>query len=155
MQGLCLCWTTFACSHAQTPKAAVMAELLIEDARCDGEEVSGRLLVTARRGSILIDRRLLESGSHSVREITACDTGQHVPFAVFDSFPEDPPSADMVLSLEEGYWYGKNVTYTLFPRVPGGRSAPACIDVLVRVNLQRSTGTAEGKVRVRCPSETQ
>lgn len=103
------------------------ARLELQDTRYDGWALSGRLLVNAEEGRLRLDKRLIESVSLSMKSVTDCATGQPVEFMVVDVFATRPREED-VLSLEPGYWYGKDIRLPLFAEIPGRPQGPECIE---------------------------
>ncbi len=106
---------------------ATRVALELQDIRYDGQALSGRLLVSAVEGSLRLDKRLIESIALPTKSVSDCETGQPVEYLVIDVLAPRPREED-VLTLQPGYWYGKEVRIPLFTTHPEGPAGPACIE---------------------------
>jgi len=111
---------------ATTPPARVRVEL--QDIRFDGQQLSGRLLLTVEENSLRLDKRLLESVHLTTESVRDCGTGQALPFVVMDVLAPRPRQED-TLVLHPGYWYGKDIRVPLFTESLSQRFHPHCVDV--------------------------
>ncbi|WP_164007704.1 hypothetical protein [Pyxidicoccus trucidator] len=109
---------------AATP-ARTQVEL--QDIRFDGQSLSGRLLVTAEEGSLLLDTRLIESVVLTTESVVECGTGRKLSFLEMDVLARPPRDEDLLM-LKPGYWYGKDVRIPLFTEGLNGPEV-ACIEV--------------------------
>jgi hypothetical protein len=109
------------------PQDALPGKLELADVRYDGETLSGRLLVTPVTHGLRLDKRLISYSHINVSAVSACGTGELVPFVIWDAVPPQAREKDLLI-LECGYWYGTTMSYKLFiERVKG--LGPECIDV--------------------------
>ncbi len=134
-------------------QASGQIALELQEIRYDGWSLSGRLLVGAVGRSLRLDKRLIESVSIYVHDVSACDSGQSVWFMKVDAFPP-PPREEDLLVLEPGYWYGTRVDFPLFDAKDYGPSGgPECIDV--EFVFSALAGQPETQVRVRATRTPQ
>lgn len=146
-----------ACSmgHTGNPASKPMrhppAEVLLQDIQCDGETLSGRLLLTASAQGLLLDKRLIETAYLTTESVSACETGQPLPFVVMDVYAKPPDQEDLLL-LKSGYWYGKDVHIPLFTKGSMGDSSPACINVELAFRDLDGAPLAPLHVRAQCTS---
>jgi hypothetical protein len=102
-------------------------DLQLQNIRYDGEELSGRLLVSTAEGRLVLDKRLIESISLTIRSVKDCNSDQPTKFLIMDVLTSRPREED-ILVLEPGYWYGKDIQITLFNERLTGQRGPDCID---------------------------
>ncbi len=93
--------------------ASARAQAQLHDVRFDGRTLSGRLLVTAVEGSILLDTRLIESVVLTTETVMECETGRKLSFTEMDVLARPPQDEDLLV-LKPGYWFGKDVRIPLF-----------------------------------------
>jgi hypothetical protein len=129
-----------------SPARRGLAEALLENIHCDGEALSGRLLLSATAPGLLLDQRLIETASLTTEAVSACETGQPLPFVVMDVYAK-PPRQEELLLLKPGYWYGKDVRILLFPKGAPGAPSPTCIDV--ELAFRDVTGAPLSPLRIR------
>lgn len=103
---------------------APRAHLEFQDVRYDGQSLSGRLLISALESRLRLDKRLITSIALTTESVSECETGKPLPFIEMD-VRAARPSAEDILLLEPGYWYGKDVRIPLFTE---SLQHPACID---------------------------
>jgi hypothetical protein len=126
---------------------AASVRLEFEAVQYDGQDLSGRFLVGAVGGRLLLDRRLVENVSLVVRSVADCATGQEVEFLAFDFFPS-PPSDQKLMILNDGFWYGADVRFPLFDPKLNGKTGPDCIDVVLSFHLPASAAGEHGDARI-------
>jgi hypothetical protein len=116
-----------ACAHLPAlPTGTEPPVLLFETPRYDGHGVSGRVLVGAR-GPMVVDRRLIEGVSVAVDRVTDCAMGTVFPTLVADVLPE-PATRDDLLVLNDGEWFGREVSFPVFMEPFSPPEGPACIE---------------------------
>lgn len=130
----------------------VRAHVELQDVRYDGQTLTGRLLITAEKGRLLLDRRLIESVYLTTESISDCGTGQALPFVIMDVLASRPREED-ILVLESGYWYGKDVSIPLFTESLSQQFQPACIDA--EFNFHALGGETAARLRVRAERPQQ
>jgi len=105
------------------------ATIELQDIDYTGEDLRGRLLISAVGGTIQIDKRLIENISLSLRGVSECASGQEL-FFIKAGVVAPPRREEDILALEPGYWYGKDVRIALFDQhLLEGQGQPECIDV--------------------------
>lgn len=96
-------------------------QLRFVDPTYDGHELSGWLLVAGDE-QLVVDRRLPEGASLSVRKVERC-AGGAIPFDIADTSLE-APTKDELLRVGSGFTYGKQVRLLVF-----ATDGPPCIVV--------------------------
>jgi hypothetical protein len=113
-------------------------ELSLENARFDGQDLTGRFLVGVSNGHLRLDKRVIGGHTVSVVDVSDCASGQPLDFVVMDSYSR-PLREDDILVLAPGYWYGREVSIPLFDkRLDDLQKNPDC--VLVKL-VFRAHGT--------------
>ncbi|RKH09166.1 hypothetical protein D7X74_30080 [Corallococcus sp. CA047B] len=126
-----------ACARLQKPPPPSQPPLLaFEHVLYDGHTVSGRALVGARAPTT-VDRRLIENVSLSVDRVTDCATGAAFPPLVADFLPE-PPTRDDLVTLNEGEWFGRDVSFVVFAEPFTPPEGPACIELSLSLQMTGS-----------------
>src|SRR5436190_208233 len=98
----------------------------------DGEDVSFRLLIAARDGGIVLDRRFVPNTNVELRALQDCDAGTLLPTVIVDYFPE-PPSASDLVKLRADEWFGTEERFFVtMPQKDGGPIAD-CVDATFRL----------------------
>jgi hypothetical protein len=144
----------FSRSAAHDPQAQRgLAEALFQKIQCDGETLSGRLLLSATATGLLLDKRLIETAYLTTESVSACETGQPLPFVVMDVYAK-PPSQEDLLLLKPGYWYGKDVHIPLFTKGSTGAPSPACINVELAFRALDGASLAPLRLQAQCTSDT-
>jgi hypothetical protein len=119
-------------SPAETGQAEAIsssATIELQNIDYDGEDLRGRLLISAVDGTIQIDKRLIENVSLSVRGVSDCASGQELSF-IKAGVVAPPRQEEDILALQPGYWYGKDVRVSLFDQhLLESQGHPECIDV--------------------------
>lgn len=105
----------------------VGARVVLLDARYDGKTLSGKLLISPSTATLCLDRRFITEFNLVTEAVSECDTGRDVGFFVSDVLAPSLEESD-VLSLEPGYWYGKEVSIFLFSESITGKPSPECIE---------------------------
>lgn len=126
---------------------AGQAVVEVHNIRYDGSFLSGRFLVGVEQGIIRLDKRLVENVSINVESVLDCATGRQVGYFFTDSFPP-PPTADDLLVLRSGQWYGVDFRYPLFAERVTGQPSPDCIKVELRLRSFDEAELAETLVQV-------
>jgi hypothetical protein len=98
--------------------------LEFQDVHYDGEKLSGRLLIGVEEGRLRVNRQLHPDLQIEVRSPVECHTGLPVRFMVWDGFP--PHRKEDLLILEQGYWFGRAVDFSLFDEHLTG-PGPECL----------------------------
>ncbi|ADO71578.1 hypothetical protein [Stigmatella aurantiaca] len=132
-----------------SPARRGLAEALLENIHCDGEALSGRLLLSATDQGLLLDQRLIEAAYLTTEAVSACETGQPLPFVVMDVYAK-PPDREELLLLKPGYWYGKNVRIPLFTKSTHGDPSPTCIEVELAFRALDGAPLAPIRIRAQC-----
>jgi hypothetical protein len=120
------------------------AQAELQSVQFDGRTLSGRLLVTAVEGSILLDTRLIESIVLTTESIAECDTGRKLSFLEMDVLSRLPRDENLWV-LKPGYWFGKDVRIPLFTEGLNGPDV-ACIEADFTFH-PREGGAARLRVR--------
>ena len=124
----------------------------VEGPTFDGKWVYGRLLVGAEDGGyVVIDRRLVEHGIIVVDDVFDCDGGSTVSYIAVDALIT-PPGDDDFLSIESGYWYGRDFTLAVYSDDVGKAPPPECLEALIAVNVKAAGpdgGKSRPEIRVR------
>jgi hypothetical protein len=102
------------------------AELELQNVQYDGETLSGRLLIGAVSGRLLLDKRLIVNTVVNLDIVRECETGLPPTFMRADAFPR-PAREEDLLALEPGHWYGKQIHIPLFSAALG-HPGPDCIE---------------------------
>jgi hypothetical protein len=105
----------------------VQALLELQDIAFDGQIFSGRLLISPVGGNLHVDKRMIESFALSVKNVSACDTGQPLEYIITDVMAPSLREED-ILVLQPGYWYGKQVRLRLFDEQSRGQTTPECFE---------------------------
>jgi hypothetical protein len=142
-------FSLMSCASSPLDKEAGRASVEWQDGRYDGEQLSGRLLISAQAGSLRLDRRLGARAHVHVNAVSECDSGQPVPFVMADAI-SPPASKDDLLILAPGYWYGATVHFRLFSEHFTGRG-PECVEA--ELTVLSFDGTPVGTVRARATGE--
>lgn len=122
-------------------------ELQLQDARYDGEELTGRLLVGTAEGRLVLDKRLIESMALTTRSVKDCSSNQPVDFLIMDVLASRPRQEDLLV-LEPGYWYGKDIQVSLFNERLTGQRGPDCIDAEFAFHALGGKPVAQMRVRI-------
>ncbi|MCY1036911.1 hypothetical protein OV207_36075 [Corallococcus sp. BB11-1] len=123
-----------ACARLQKPPPPAQPPLLaFEHVRYDGHTVSGRALIGAQ-GPTTVDRRLIENVSLGIDRVTDCATGAAFPTLVADFLPE-PATRDDLVTLTEGEWFGRDVSFVVFAEPFTPPEGPACIELTLSLQL--------------------
>jgi hypothetical protein len=101
--------------------------LKLQDATFDGQIFSGRLLISPIGGSLRVDKRMIESFTLSVKDVSACGTGQPLEYIITDVLAP-PLREEDILILQPGYWYGKQIRLRLFDAQGGSQTTPECFE---------------------------
>ncbi|RYZ35620.1 MAG: hypothetical protein EOO71_34815 [Myxococcaceae bacterium] len=134
MRGAGMLLLVSACARLQKPSPPSTPPLLaFEHVRYDGHTVSGRVLIGARVPTT-VDRRLIENVALGVDHVTDCATGAAFPTLVADSLPE-PATRDDVVTLNQGEWFGRDVSFVVFAEPFTPPEGPACIELALSLQL--------------------
>ncbi|MCY1040327.1 hypothetical protein OV208_03255 [Corallococcus sp. bb12-1] len=126
-----------SCARFQKPLPPSEPPLLaLEHVLYDGHTVSGRALIGARSPTTL-DRRLIENVSLGVDRITDCKTGAAFPTLVADVLPE-PATRDDLVTLTQGEWFGRDVSFVVFAEPFTPPEGPACIELTLSLQMAGS-----------------
>jgi hypothetical protein len=117
-----------------------------QDIRYDGKGLSGRLLVSAVEHSLRLDKRLIESTALTTEAVADCATGKPLAVVVMDVYARRPSEED-VLTLQPGYWYGKEISVPLFTDNLHGPAGPECIEA--EFAFRALGGETAARLRVR------
>ncbi|WP_157232235.1 hypothetical protein [Hyalangium minutum] len=90
----------------------------------DGEKLSGRLLIGVEEGQLRLNRQLIPDLQVEVRAPVDCQSGLPVRFMTWDGFSAH--RKEDLLILEQGYWFGKEVDFSLFDEHLTG-PGPECL----------------------------
>lgn len=112
-------------------------KLEFQNARYDGKELHGRLLVGAVGGPVTLDGRLIEHSTVTVEDVFDCATREQVG-VMADSFPP-PPRESELITITEGYWYGADVDLLVLTEEVK-TSSPDCILATIAVWPRATAG---------------
>lgn len=122
--------------HQQLSQARGTPIVSVERPSFDGEHLTGRLLISSEDGGyVVVDRRLPALNIIAVDTVLDCDGGATVDYIAADAVTTSP-SPEELLSIEPGYWYGRDFSLFMYDRRIAHSPPPECIDVLVAVNLE-------------------
>jgi len=118
----------------------------VDRAEFDGKYLHGRLLIGAEDGgAVVVDRRLGEHAIIAVDDVLDCDGGRSVNYIAVDSVIT-PPRDDDFLSIEPGYWFGRDFTLAIYSEHVAKEPPPMCLEAIMAVNLE-SAGEDGGRNR--------
>jgi hypothetical protein len=103
------------------------ARLELQNVSFDGEYLHGRLLISPVTGQLRIDKRLIESLALSIDSVVDCGTGAGLNFVIMDISATPLQEVD-ILTLEPGFWYGKEVRLFLFAEHATHQPPPQCFE---------------------------
>jgi hypothetical protein len=107
----------------------------------DGEALRGRLLISTAKGTVRIDKRLIESISLILKGVLDCASGQELSFIKAGTIVP-PRQEEDILALEPGYWYGKDVRIPLFDQhLLASQGRPECVDVDLMLHMLEGGST--------------
>src|SRR5262249_8859087 len=92
-------------SPRDDPASRGWATVETDRATFAGFDVFFRLLVGAKDGGIVFDRRFVPNTNLELRAVQDCDAGTPLPFIFADYFPPPPSPSDLV-ELHAGEWFG-------------------------------------------------
>jgi len=115
----------------------------VDNVSFDGEYLNGRILIgTDDAGYVVVDRRLSAHAVLVVDGVFDCDGGSTVNSLAADAVI-NPPRPQDHLAIEPGYWYGSNFGLLVYDEGMSGAPVPACIQVLLAVNLEAAAPGAD------------
>jgi len=134
----------------QLARASGRPIVLVDGAWFDGEYLNGRMLVgTDDAGYVVVDRRLPELNVIVVDTILDCDGGETVDYIAADALAKSPGPEDY-LTIEPGYWYGRDFHLLMYAEEKARTPAPACIDAVLALNLEAAApGASRPRLTVR------
>jgi hypothetical protein len=98
-----------------------------QDVQYDGLVLSGRVLISPEEKSLRLNKRFLPD----IQSVADCARQPHARL-IMDYFGS-MPSAEDLLVLEPGYWYGRTVRFVLFSEHFTG-IGPECIDAQLLIS---------------------
>lgn len=107
-------------------QAQAQVRLQMHDIGYDGKTLTGKLLISPKKGSLRLDKRLISSVSVRARAVSDCTTGQPVEIVRVDRIPPAARDTDLLV-LDQSYWYGGTVHLPLFIEHITG-TGPECVD---------------------------
>lgn len=105
-------------------EAVGRVHLEFQEVHYDGEKLSGRLLIGVEEGQLRLNRKLIPDLHVEVRAPVDCQEGLPVRFMTWDGFLAH--REEDLLTLERGYWFGREVDFSLFDEQLTG-PGPECL----------------------------
>lgn len=109
---------------SESEKTPGRVRLEFQNTHYDGEKLSGRLLLGVEAGQLRLNRQLIPDLQVEVRAPVDCQTGLPVRFMTWDGFTAH--RKEDLLILEQGYWFGRDVEFSLFEEHLTG-PGPECL----------------------------
>lgn len=117
--------------------------ITVEQASFDGESVNGRLLISSDdSGYVVIDRRLAEFSVITVDSVRDCDGGRTVHYYQLDGI-SSRPKPDELLSIEPGYWFGRDFSLYMYNERIAKAAPPQCVQVHLGLHLEAASPGAK------------
>jgi hypothetical protein len=134
------------------PTERVSARVELQEARYDGKDLSGRLLISPVDGNLCLDKRLVTSFVLTTESVVECSTGRDLGVIIADVLAPRRQEED-VLVLKPGYWYGKDVSIFLYSEQLTGKPSPGCVEAEFTFHALNVTQAARLRVRVTRTAE--
>lgn len=131
-----------AAAQPVPPEPSARVRLEFQNAEHDGTYLTGRFLVGVEEGRVRLDKRLFENVSVTVESVWTCDTHEEVP-VIFADYVIKARTAEHLIVLERGYWYGADLRFLLLDEEYTGKQGPPCIEV------EFSLGSFDGHLLTR------
>lgn len=111
---------------AVRPVQAGKADLFVDQASFDGEELAARVLIRARGGDLTVQEDLHALGGLTVEDARDCETGALVPFVEFVVVVFEP---DRLERLANDHWFGVDTKFPIYSKkLSGWKPPPECVD---------------------------
>jgi len=115
----------------------------VDSVTYDGSELNARVLVGARGGPIVVDRRFEEGVTVDVRDVRECASGDLTGSIIEDVFLPKATRKDFV-EISPGEWIGADMNFLIFAPELGTRHGPECIRVRLLLFLTPSRAEGDG-----------
>lgn len=160
MRRLTLTWLSIALAclagcaglriREQLARARGAPIVTVDRASFDGENLTGRLLITSDdAGYVVIDRRLSAHAIIVVDDVFDCDAGSPAAHIQADSVITSPRPEDL-LSIEPGYWFGADFLLLVYAEDIMKKPPPECLEALLAVNFEAAApGRNRPQLKVR------
>jgi len=131
------------------------AELFVDQATFDGEDLTARVLIRARGGDLMVQQDLRGLLGLTVEEARDCETGARVPIMEFVVLA-DPDKLNMLVRVLDAHWFGVDARIPVYAKqFVGGQPPPECMDMMIVWWMPHSENEPSRPVRTFVRVHTQ
>ncbi|MDC0713458.1 hypothetical protein POL68_33650 [Stigmatella sp. ncwal1] len=123
----------------------------MENVSYDGNALYGRFLISPVGTALRIDKRFISTADLLVDTLVDCTTGQQLAYIIMDVYAPKQRQED-ILTLEPGFWFGKDVRIPLFDEQATGQPGPSCFEAELIYHAVDVKNAARVKLRAELTS---
>ena len=113
----------------ERPVQTGTADLFVDGATFEGEDLSARVLIRARGGDLTVQQNLAALSGLMVEDVRDCETGAVMPYPQFVIVELEPPP---LIRLQDAHWFGVDTEFIVYAKeFADGKPPPECIDVKI------------------------